>query len=220
MSTAVIIAPQKTPSSGPGSKRKITPSSQQSQSKRAIVLTSPENIPVDPSADIGTEIPLDPFYVPKQGSTSTAVITTAYKRDKPITYCRNVWLPFNIRDPKVDILGKPIADLLRDLFRGIVEIVEGRYRSHLHFECREMPPTTWPFTVSGIPITIGSGSLDRGLLFPSLHRNRGNPAIQIYADLNGNKANFLQSHSTFRQIAARINTEFQKTSQKLEILSR
>jgi hypothetical protein len=213
---ALEVTPKVPGPSTPGNKRKISPSAERSSSKRSLILVTPNQRPSN--SDRGAEIFTGPFFAPKQlfpQGTANVEYTHAHPvsgtvaaNDAPIWQTRRVLLPFDLRDPKVDLYGGSVLPLLLNIFPGTTWVTEGRLRSYLHFTVKELPKRPWPLTVGGLPITIGDNIQGRGPLFP--RQNLGNPAISICKDFDGRKDQL--SDAVFRQLAVDITKEFRKLS--------
>ncbi|KAJ9150222.1 hypothetical protein NKR23_g3797 [Pleurostoma richardsiae] len=209
----LAVSPQTPQPSGSSKKRKITPSFEQSASKHSLILSTPKKSLS--SIDLGVEIPTQPFFAPKRlFPRGVATVVHQYTHSHPAPsereeenegwHNKHILLPFDLRDPNVDILAKDVTSILRNIFPGTLSISEGRHRSQVSFEVSELPTTPWPLTIGGLPFTIGDQNQGRALIFPRL--NLGNFSISICQqgyDVNGS------CDKVLRNLAADVNAQFQ-----------
>lgn len=131
---------------------------------------------------------------------------------------RHVLLPFNLRDPGIDIYKGDVRSLLYNIFPNTANVTEARCRSHLVFQLDKLPPGPWPLTVGGLPITLStlpmSDSLGRALMFPG--QFLGNPTVSICQEGYGGVETF--SDKVLRKLAAEVNDHFQKNMPDIRII--
>ncbi|KAK3361526.1 hypothetical protein B0T24DRAFT_641779 [Lasiosphaeria ovina] len=205
--------------STPESKRKISPAAETSSSKRVLVLTTPSTQPsnVSPGATFSTK----PLFAPKQlfpgGEAKIAQQYThshpppvPWRQDKDkdaIWHNKHVLLPYNLRDPKVNIHSKEMQTLLCGIFPGTFNVAQGRF--HLIFQVNTLPSPPWPLTVGGMPFTLvaENGPSGRALIFPRLMY--GNRAISICSEDHYTNA-VVFSDALLRRLAADVNAYFLK----------
>ncbi|KAI1775341.1 hypothetical protein F4818DRAFT_416343 [Hypoxylon cercidicola] len=87
-------------------------------------------------------------------------------------------LPYNLRDPNVDISTAEICAKLGKIFPGTRTILEPNPRYQLIFQVKELPKGKWPVSIGGMPYTI----LDKnfgGRAFVLPRRQFGNLDISI-----------------------------------------
>jgi hypothetical protein len=214
---ALVVTPSASAPATSANKRKITPSAEQSSSKRQMIITTPSYSHHNTAE--GTDISTDPFYAPKQlFPRGTARVPHAQplpntNASHVALHTRNILLPVDLRDPKVNPLGKDVVPMLRGIFPGTTEIVVGMGNGYVHFKVKEMPKTPWPLTVGGIPITIGTDAVGRGPLFP--RAALGRPSLSICNDFNGSEG---FSNIEFRRLGAAVVTEFRKNSPDIRLV--
>lgn len=209
--------------STPANKRRITPSSEQSSSKRTLILTTPTKRPSNISQS--ANFPTQPFFAPRQlfpGGVATIAHQYTHAHPSPqeqqeegaIWHNRHVLLPFNLRDRSVNTYVGDVRSLLYNLFPGTTNIAEPRFRSHLLFQVKELPRRPWPLTVGGLPITILDES-DRGraLMFPRL--NLGNMAISSCPE-GYDVGDF--SDKVLRELAASVHAQFRNMLPNLRVV--
>ena len=223
MSTTPIIralaATAKTPQqSGSGKKRKITPSFEQSSSKRSLILVAPK----DTFSSTGQEIPAQPFFAPKHLSSQESIgVAEQHSHAHPSSkkddseneswHVKHILLPFDLRDKKIDIFADDVLSLLKNIFPGTLEIGEGRCRSQLTFDVDKMPSGPWPLTIGGLPFTISSHDQGRGLICSA--QKLGNLRISICQEY---EVNFCESN--LRILAADVQANFQENLPEIRIL--
>ncbi|KAH7041048.1 uncharacterized protein B0I36DRAFT_419873 [Microdochium trichocladiopsis] len=112
-------------------------------------------------------------------------------------YPLHVKLPFDLRDPSVEIEAK--------VFPRTRSLGEFANRSYLNFEVEELPPGPWPLTIAGVPYTIGdiNGRTGRGRLLP--RKAAGNMRVRICGDLERGAPS---SRQAFRLYADTITKAF------------
>ncbi|KAI2621629.1 hypothetical protein GGR54DRAFT_599202 [Hypoxylon sp. NC1633] len=176
MSTSIVIySPQQL--STPAKKRKITPSAEQSSSKKALVLTTPSNGPSNISQS--STLSIQRFYGPKQRfPQGIATIVDYYTHshrpcaeqheNEALWHNRHVLLPYDLRDQSNDITKGELRSLLHSIFPGTENVTEPGFRGYLIFQVTQLPSAPWPLTVGGLPITVSETEAERGraLLFP------------------------------------------------------
>ncbi|RYP51157.1 hypothetical protein DL768_003425 [Monosporascus sp. mg162] len=220
----MAVSPEVAHPSTPANKRQTSPSAEVLSSKRTLVLTSPSWRP--PKASQGAEFSLQPFFPPRQlFPRGVAKVAHQYTHAHPsaeseeeksaIWHNRHVLLPFNLRDSNIDISRSDVHHLLHNIFPGTTNVTAGRYHSHLLFQVKELPSSSWPLTIGGVPITIlderGRG---RPLMFP--RQNLGNLNISICRDGYGDGR--VLSDTVLRKLAADVNAEFQKNLPSVRII--
>ncbi|RYP62873.1 hypothetical protein DL769_007132 [Monosporascus sp. CRB-8-3] len=220
----MAVSPVVAQPSTPPNKRRTSPSAEVSSSKQTLVLTSPSRRP--PNVSLGVEFSLQPFFPPRQlFPRGVAKVAHQYTHAHPsaesreekraIWQNRHVLLPFNLRDSNLAISGSDVHRLLHNIFPGTTNVTEGRYRSHLLFQVKELPSSPWPLTIGGVPITIiDESGRGRPLMFP--WQNLGNLNISIcrasYGDVR------VLSDTVLRKLAADVNAEFQKNLPSVRII--
>jgi hypothetical protein len=139
---------------------------------------------------------------PKKENIPPGGASSAQKATSTSPYPRHVRLPFDLSDHAVKIEGQ-VLGALRAVFPATTNIVVSASRAYIHFTVDKFPPTPWPLTVAGLPITIGDGSRGKGPLFP--RSALGNPKIRICKDLDASTMPF--STRSFRNLADAVTRE-------------
>lgn len=213
---ALLISPIRSVHSTPSRRRQLTPSIEASLSKRSLVLTTLQNRPAN--LEIGSQIPVQPFFAPKQlfpGGTASVQGAAEYSHagQQPVQtlpavvqhVSRHVLLPFDLRDPAVDLDADEVRQVLYNIFPATANVNPGRNRSYFNFQLDSLPQSPWPLTVGGLPITISAGNKGKGTLFPK--QTLSPSRMNICQDLAGFD---LASTTVLLDLTKRLNEEFQK----------
>ncbi|KAI1372075.1 hypothetical protein F4677DRAFT_463552 [Hypoxylon crocopeplum] len=209
----------------PACKRKILPSAEESSSKKALLIT-PSKMPKNISQS--GELSVQPFHAPQQRfPRGIAHIVHQYPRNNPLPverdknggapwHNRHVLVPYNLRDPSVNIYEAEIRPLLYNIFPGTKSVTQARFRGYLVFQVTDLPSAPWPITVGGLPITISEARKSgkgRALIFP--RQRSGRPSISIlHGGFNANRL----SDKSLRKLALNVNTYFKQNFPAVHIL--
>jgi hypothetical protein len=116
-----------------------------------------------------------------------------------------VRLSHDLRDPTVEIDDDILGELMQ-VFPDTIELIEcgdPTYRAYLSFIVKTLPQTPWPFTVGGLPFTIGDKTGNgRGPMFPQ--GTPGNMRVRMCQEVD---AKTLPSTcASFRHLADIVTT--------------
>ncbi|KAI1763722.1 hypothetical protein GGR53DRAFT_496267 [Hypoxylon sp. FL1150] len=232
MSASVIVSEAISPSprglqypKTPASRRRITPSAETSYSKKTLLLTTPSKRAT--IVNQGKDLSIKPFYGPKQRfPQGVANVKHQYTQGHPLPggqhddekpwHSRHVLVPYNLRDPSVNIFKGELCSLLYHIFPETDNVTEARFRGYLVFQVKNLPSTPWPVTVGGLPITVSEVRLNGkgcALMFPRERQAR--PSKSIPPD--GFDATKL-SDKSLRQLAFRVNDYFKRNLPGVRII--
>ncbi|EXJ86770.1 hypothetical protein A1O3_03724 [Capronia epimyces CBS 606.96] len=211
------IIPPPHPST-PSSKRKITPTAEQSSSKRSLIVTTPKKSP-GPNLTLGAQISIKSFSSPTPRFPGGSARVVQYSKHAPPSpspakkdetwHTQHILLPYDLRDPKVRLDSPEVQTLLRNIFPKCENIAEPRFRSHLIFQVEELPSAPWPLTIGGLPFTFIEPNINNhGLIFPRW--KFANFTISVRPDFNLTSLSTNLSGTDLCDLARSTNAEIQK----------
>lgn len=216
----LVIRPSHSIPSTP--KRKVTPSAEQSSSKRSLILVKPSD---RPSPNHSSDISVAGFHAPKLlfPQNSARVVheySHAHPPPQPVAIpqewnVRHILLATDLRYEDPTFLSEENTELLAGIFPGTTGLA--RFASHLHFIVKELPTRPWPLTIGGIPFTISTDDATpkgRVGIFP---RGRlGHFPRSLRPDLDGRQDGF--TYKGLRELAAQVFDHFKTELPDVRIL--
>lgn len=130
----------------------------------------------------------------------------SYETDQTqlIGYPLHVKLPFDLRDPSIDVSGPDVEEALKEVFPDLRGWGEFANRAYIGIQVERLPSSPWPITVGGVACVLFDYHSNGNNRIIPLER-RGNMRIRICEDL---KRGAPSSQRQFRLYANTITDTF------------